>query len=241
MGFISIPLGFLLVGVIPALLSCTISYSLYRESQSRILSYPGFFLGIFGVFHFLLIFIFTLYSGFLYASEDPLQMRWKGVYLGSFSVKTPEGNLINSDQFSNKKLVVTHWASWCAPCVSEIPSLNLLNKNSNIKVIGISSESMATISKAREKYAIQYPVGKLSRPAKAFLEVIGLPTIFFIDRNGVIQHVKVGFQDYKYLKDLALEDAFTGEARMTPKELFDGANIILSWWLKLFDLIGVKI
>ena len=241
MGFISIPLGFLVIGIIPAVFCCTISYSLFRDSQTRALAYPGYILGGLGIVHCLLILSFTLYSGFLYGSEDPLQVRWKSVHLGSFTIKTPEGDLINSEQFIDQKLVVAYWASWCAPCISEIPYLNSLNKNSEITVIGISSEGMATIANAREQYSIEYTIGKLEKPAEAFLEVTRLPTIFFIDRNGIIQDVKVGLQDYFDLKKLALKSDYKGEIRRFPRELFNGVDLILSFWAKFFDRLGATI
>ena len=54
----------------------------------------------------------------MYGSEDPLHSRWQGVQLASFSIKTPEGEFLNFENFRDQKVIVAYWASWCAPCVS---------------------------------------------------------------------------------------------------------------------------
>jgi thiol-disulfide isomerase/thioredoxin len=46
----------------------------------------------------------------------------------SFSITTDEGRHITSTSFGGKVLVLNFWATWCAPCVQEIPSLNEFQK-----------------------------------------------------------------------------------------------------------------
>ena len=41
----------------------------------------------------------------------------------------PEGTMINSDDFSGKVLLVNFFATWCPPCIKEIPALVSLQKN----------------------------------------------------------------------------------------------------------------
>ena len=65
------------------------------------------------------------------------------------------------------------------------PHLNSLNRNPEVTVLGVSSEGRNTIKHARDKYSIQYTVGRLDKTAEPLLEVTRLPTLFFIDSRGL--------------------------------------------------------
>ena len=59
----------------------------------------------------------------------------------SFSVTTDTGRKISTSDFGGKILVVNFWATWCPPCISELPSLNQMAaevKGSGVVVLGIS-------------------------------------------------------------------------------------------------------
>ena len=66
-----------------------------------------------------------------------------------FSIKTDTGEKITPDSFGGKVLVLNFWATWCPPCIQEIPSLSRFQKEfagSGVKVVAIS------IDKNRSKY-----------------------------------------------------------------------------------------
>ena len=66
-----------------------------------------------------------------------------------FSIKTDQGREVTPTSFGGKVLVLNFWATWCAPCVEEIPSLNELQKrfaNSGVVVVAVS------VDKKPEKY-----------------------------------------------------------------------------------------
>ncbi|MGA8028319.1 MAG: TlpA disulfide reductase family protein [Bryobacteraceae bacterium] len=66
-----------------------------------------------------------------------------------FSITTDQGERVTAESFGGKVLVLNFWATWCAPCVEEIPSLNELQKrfaNSGVVVVAIS------IDKNEQKY-----------------------------------------------------------------------------------------
>lgn len=66
-----------------------------------------------------------------------------------FSIKTDSGRQVSVDAFGGKVLVLNFWATWCAPCIQEIPSLNQFQKqfaDSGVRVVAIS------IDKNQRKY-----------------------------------------------------------------------------------------
>ena len=57
-------------------------------------------------------------------------------------------------------LVINYWATWCAPCIREIPELNELNHRSDVQVVGIDFDGSQgeELSKAVAKLKIDFPV-----------------------------------------------------------------------------------
>ncbi len=58
-----------------------------------------------------------------------------------FSIKADSGTQITPTSFGGKVLVLNFWATWCAPCIQEIPSLNQFQRrfaDSGVKVVAIS-------------------------------------------------------------------------------------------------------
>jgi thiol-disulfide isomerase/thioredoxin len=89
-------------------------------------------------------------------------------------------------------VVVNFWATWCAPCQSEIPLLNSLQSEfggEGLDVIGVSLDEAGwpAIASFRERQPIDYPVVLATdEVTAAFGGVAALPMSFVIDRDGVI-------------------------------------------------------
>lgn len=78
--------------------------------------------------------------------------------LKSLEMTDSKKNLINLDKIGNKVIVLNFWASWCVPCLEEIPTLVEFSnsKNSkNVEIIAINGDEKESISKA-EKMISQY-------------------------------------------------------------------------------------
>lgn len=90
-------------------------------------------------------------------------------------------------------LLINFWATWCPPCVKELPSLNRLqkkinNKNFNILAVNIGEETN-TVKKFLSKMDIKFPV--LSDPLAESVEpwkLIAFPSSFVIDKHGTIRY-----------------------------------------------------
>ncbi|MFZ6771159.1 TlpA disulfide reductase family protein [Undibacterium sp. SXout7W] len=64
-------------------------------------------------------------------------------------------------QWKNKLLVVNFWATWCAPCVQEMPELSALQQEmagKSVQILGLGIDSPSNIAEFSKKYQIHYPL-----------------------------------------------------------------------------------
>ncbi len=113
------------------------------------------------------------------------------------------GKKISFAEFSKgKPVLVNFWATWCGPCVHEIPDLVALNEEYTAKgalVIGISADrdddALNLVSGFTKEKNVVYPIvidnGDLE---EAFGGLRGYPTTFYIDKNGKIVKKMIGAQ-----------------------------------------------
>ena len=109
----------------------------------------------------------------------------------------PETTIEMAD-FRNEWLVVNYWASWCKPCIKEIPELNKLHQSrKDITVVGVNYDGMSGEELAIEssKLGINFP-NLLSDPSSA-LETsrpIVLPTTMIVDKKLKLRDKLIGPQ-----------------------------------------------
>jgi peroxiredoxin len=142
--------------------------------------------------------------------------KWKGVAAPDFTVTTLDGKAIKLGELKGKRVVVDFWATWCPPCVMEIPHFIQLRSDSpadELVIVGISSEDATTLKSFVKKKGINYPIASEDDLPAPYNEVSSIPTTFMIDRKGVIQEVLVGYHDFEKLKAHALAADFEGEPK----------------------------
>ena len=117
--------------------------------------------------------------------------------LVAFNLKTLDGKSFSSDDLKGKVVVINIWATWCGPCVKEMPELQQLYKkyqaDKDIAVITIDSlEELATIKKFMVDKKYDFPV-LLSGDYFSTVPVNAYPTTWFIDKQGKIAYTKIGY------------------------------------------------
>ena len=118
------------------------------------------------------------------------------------------GAPVPSSSFEGKSLLVTFWATWCPPCVQEIPNLiKLQDEYSDIgfSVVAISvDQEKGVVQKMVNRKEINYPVMMADKSVtRDFGGVYGIPTSFLVSRKGNVVKKYSGFIPHSVLvKDL---------------------------------------
>jgi len=121
-----------------------------------------------------------------------LEVADKPAAPAAITAEGPDGKLIDLRAFKGQVVVVNLWATWCAPCVKEMPTLARLQQEyagKPVKVLAISLDKGADdIAKAKSFIADKPPLGfyhgqyslafSIDPPAE------GLPTTILYDREG---------------------------------------------------------
>ena len=136
-------------------------------------------------------------------------------------LKTVDNQEIDLSALKGRMVIVNFWATWCGPCVAEMPSLQALAARLGVKnafVIGVNyHESPQKIAEFQQKHPVNFPL--LRDPwqeASAEWKVRVLPTTFIVDGAGALRYRVVGEVDWGS-KDVAdrLKKVLAGNAANT--------------------------
>jgi thiol-disulfide isomerase/thioredoxin len=109
--------------------------------------------------------------------------------------ETLAGEILSSEAFAGDVVVVNVWASWCAPCRSEAPSLERLSKefaDQGVVFIGLNTRDSDTSARSFvERFGIGYPNvidrdGVLQLGFRDSLPPRAIPSTLVIDRSGKV-------------------------------------------------------
>ena len=114
--------------------------------------------------------------------------------------QTPDGKSANTEDWRGKVLVVNFWASWCPPCVEEMPTLDKIAQEyaaKNVLIVGIGIDSPSNIRQFLEKTPVSYPIMIGGLEGSALAKEMGnaqgaLPYTVIINAKGKSVYTKLG-------------------------------------------------
>jgi thiol-disulfide isomerase/thioredoxin len=109
----------------------------------------------------------------------------------TLQVTTLDGDAYDLSERRGRWVVVNFWATWCAPCIKEMPELSDLDAaNEHIEVIGLAYEEIdvAAMREFLEKRPVVYPIALIDvyAPPADFATPRGLPMTYLIAPDGTV-------------------------------------------------------
>ncbi len=123
----------------------------------------------------------------------------EGFFAPDFTLDTLDGGRVTLSELRGKIVVVNFWTTWCPPCRTETPALEKAYEqyeNSEVLILGVNltnQDSVSAVESFAREFELTYPL-LLDRDGSVgyLYQVNGLPTTYFINREGVIRTVLVG-------------------------------------------------
>jgi peroxiredoxin len=133
------------------------------------------------------------------AAGDQPPSPQEGFSAPDFTLTTLAGESLTLSDLRGKVVLLNFWASWCLPCKAEMPALQhayIDYRDLGLEIVAVNTTYQDTEQNARafvEEFQLTFPIPMdLDGSVSDKYTLHGLPTTFFIDRQGQIQKVVVG-------------------------------------------------
>lgn len=108
--------------------------------------------------------------------------------LPTINLQDFNGKAVTSDQFKGNIMVLDFWATWCVPCIAEIPALNRLQEkfaDKGVKVLGVTMASgdAAEVKPFTVRHKMKYTVLMGDDDQVYDLNVVAFPTTYVVTRD----------------------------------------------------------
>ncbi len=126
----------------------------------------------------------------------------KGVPAPAFSLPGLDGNMVNLDDYKGKIVLLNIWATWCPPCVAEMPSMEKLYqelKEENFEILAVSIDVSGSnvVAPFMKKHRLSFPaLTDTQGTIKDLYQTTGVPESFILDKDGIIAEKVIGPREW---------------------------------------------
>ena len=117
----------------------------------------------------------------------------------NFKLKSIDGGLYNLQEIEYKTAIVSFWATWCPPCIAELPSLQKLHNDygDNVKFVFISNEKPEVLNAFLKKNGYDFPVYVPQKEAKdIYFKPRTIPRTLLINRGKEVVIIEEGAKNW---------------------------------------------
>jgi thiol-disulfide isomerase/thioredoxin len=119
------------------------------------------------------------------------------------SFERPEGGTLLMQEFQGKPLLINFWATWCPPCIEELPLIDAFynrNKSKSLQVIGLAVDQPSMVRRYLTQKPLSFPVGLAGFNGTELGRTLGnaqsvLPFSVIFDAKGRLLAQKAGKLD----------------------------------------------
>jgi thiol-disulfide isomerase/thioredoxin len=133
-----------------------------------------------------------------HSPQTPAAPSLQALWMASF--EQADGTPLKLADFQGKPLVLNFWATWCTPCVEEMPLLNaffLENKAKSWQMIGLAIDQPSAVKRFLGQHPVEYAIGMAGLEGTELMKNLGNPTgglpfTLVLNAQGQVQMRKLG-------------------------------------------------
>ena len=126
----------------------------------------------------------------------------KGLPAPNFSLPDLDGKMVSLSDYRGKVVLLNIWATWCPPCVEEMPSMEKLyqelqGEGLEILAVSIDESGAQDVLPFMQKHKLSFPaLTDTKGTIKSLYQTTGVPESFIIDKDGILVEKVIGHRDW---------------------------------------------